>query len=281
MRACGASSGMENSVLKSLAKSEFFRRVACRSWRIAAEDSRTPRRWRILSHATPSARFWSAAVLCRFHLQRLKACGTFNRIGYLFACVLLFITSSTWGAITFKALNSFSSATGAQPFGQLLRSTNGLFYGTTASGGENGLGAIYSATTGGALNLVASFDGTNGAQPLAGLIQGPDGNFYGTASVGGAFGKGTVFRATADGNLTNLFSFDGTNGARPLASLTFGADGNFYGTTAAGGALIKERFFGSMGTRMWRFCFHSTGRMACNRRADWFRLQMGRFMAQR
>jgi uncharacterized repeat protein (TIGR03803 family) len=163
--------------------------------------------------------------------------------GRILALFLTFLAAFSSPAVTFKTLNSFSAATGAQPFGQLLRSTNGLFYGTTASGGENGLGTIYSPTTGGALNLVASFDGTNGAQPLAGLIQGPDGNFYGTASVGGAFGKGTVFRATADGTLTNLFSFDGTNGTRPLASLTFGADGNFYGTTAAGGAFDQGTIF--------------------------------------
>jgi len=155
----------------------------------------------------------------------------------------LLVGFSSSGAVTFKAMNSFSAATGTQPFGQLLRSTNGLFYGTTASGGDNGLGAIYSATTGGALNLVASFDGTNGAQPLAGLIQGPDGNFYGTASAGGAFGKGTIIRASGDGTLTNLYSFDGTNGTRPLAPLTFGADGNFYGTTSAGGTFDLGTIF--------------------------------------
>jgi hypothetical protein len=32
----------------------------------AAEDSRTPRRWRAQSNVTASARSWSAAVLCRF-----------------------------------------------------------------------------------------------------------------------------------------------------------------------------------------------------------------------
>jgi len=159
------------------------------------------------------------------------------------ASLTLLLVSSSLGAVTFKTLNPFLGPNGAQPFGQLFRGTNGLFYGTTASGGVNGFGAIYSATTGGALNLVASFDGTNGAQPLAGLIQGPDGNFYGTASAGGAFGKGTVFRASADGILTNLFSFDGTNGARPLASLIFATDGNFYGTTSAGGAFDKGTVF--------------------------------------
>jgi hypothetical protein len=34
----------------------------------AAEDSRTPGRWRVFEHAVPSARSWSAAVLCRFVL---------------------------------------------------------------------------------------------------------------------------------------------------------------------------------------------------------------------
>jgi hypothetical protein len=34
----------------------------------AAEDSRTPRRWRVFEHDIPSARSWSAAVLCRFVL---------------------------------------------------------------------------------------------------------------------------------------------------------------------------------------------------------------------
>src|SRR5262249_46466614 len=40
------------------------------SCRKAAEDSRTPGPWRVLAHAISSARFWSAAVLCRFPLKR-------------------------------------------------------------------------------------------------------------------------------------------------------------------------------------------------------------------
>jgi uncharacterized repeat protein (TIGR03803 family) len=149
--------------------------------------------------------------------------------------LVLLLASPSFGAVTFKAVSSFKGANGAQPLGQLLRSTNGLFYGTTASGGVNGQGVIYSATTGGVINPVASFDGTNGAQPLVGLVQGLDGRFFGTASSGGLYGQGTIFVATADGTLTNLFSFDGTNGTRPLAPLTLGGDGNFYGTASAGG----------------------------------------------
>src|SRR5262245_1785782 len=40
----------------------------------AAEDSRTPTRWRDVSRAAPSARFWSAAVLCRFSATALFLC---------------------------------------------------------------------------------------------------------------------------------------------------------------------------------------------------------------
>ena len=47
----------------------------------AAEDSRTPRRWRDRLHATPSGRFWSAGgskfrfirVLCRFFYPPLAS----------------------------------------------------------------------------------------------------------------------------------------------------------------------------------------------------------------
>jgi hypothetical protein len=38
----------------------------------------TPRRWRVLSHAIPSARFWSAAVLCRFQLILPRLPDTLN-----------------------------------------------------------------------------------------------------------------------------------------------------------------------------------------------------------
>jgi uncharacterized repeat protein (TIGR03803 family) len=138
--------------------------------------------------------------------------------------------------ITFTSLNSFKGTNGSQPFGTLLRGTNGLFYGTTAHGGDFDNGIIFSATTSGVISNLASFDGTNGAQPLVGLTQTPDGSFYGAASAGGDFGLGTIFSFTTNGVLTNLVSFNGTNGARPLSPLLLGIDGNLYGTTSLGGS---------------------------------------------
>jgi len=56
----------------------------------AAEDSRTPRRWRVISHAIQSARSWSAAVLCRFTLGSLFCWLRFNVLTLLtlLMCIL-------------------------------------------------------------------------------------------------------------------------------------------------------------------------------------------------
>ena len=240
---------MENSVLKTLAKSQSFRRVeqggSLRPLFGVCRQSGAATALSLMLPDSPTLKQCRASLATALHRRggepvwwRSQDSPVVRNLLFYLALLMgvHLLTSAATGALTFKSLNSFSANTGAQPFGQLLRATNGLFFGTTASGGANGFGAIYSATTAGALNLVASFDGTNGAQPLAGLIQGADGRFYGTASAGGAFGQGTICVASSDGSLSNLYSFDGTNGSRPLAPLALGVDGNFYGTASAGGA---------------------------------------------
>src|SRR4051812_31381443 len=145
--------------------------------------------------------------------------------------------------LRFTVAGSFRGTNGAQPFGTLLRGTNGLFYGTTARGGDFDQGVIFTATTSGDIKALASLDGSNGSQPLVGLAQGGDGLFYGTASAGGDFGLGTIFSATGDGIVSNLFSFDSTNGARQLTPLLAGIVGNFFGTTSLGGAFNVGTIF--------------------------------------
>src|SRR5436309_3354515 len=46
-----------------------LRAIGCGLLTKAAEDSRTPGRWRMAESARDAARFWSAAVLCRFGLR--------------------------------------------------------------------------------------------------------------------------------------------------------------------------------------------------------------------
>jgi uncharacterized repeat protein (TIGR03803 family) len=145
---------------------------------------------------------------------------------------------------SYSNLYSFGSLTndGANPYGGLVRGTNGNFYGTTQGGGTNGFGTVFRISPSGSYSNLYSFaSSTNdGANPYGGLVQGSDGNFYGTTEVGGtnACGCGTVFRISPSGNHTTLHSFAGppTDGAYPFAGLARGTDGNFYGTTFGGGS---------------------------------------------
>lgn len=104
------------------------------------------------------------------------------------------------GALT--TLYAFTGgADGANPYGRLLRGTDGNFYGTTYTGGVNGTGTVFSVSPAGTLTTLYSFSATDvfgrnadGAYPIAGLIQAADGSLYGTAYEGGAYGFGTIFR---------------------------------------------------------------------------------------
>jgi uncharacterized repeat protein (TIGR03803 family) len=81
---------------------------------------------------------------------------------------------------------------------------NGALYGTTAEGGEGGVGTVFEVSTSGKERMLYSFKGgTDGAFPDAGLID-VNGALYGTTVRGGAgcvynsfsFGCGTVFKLT-------------------------------------------------------------------------------------
>jgi uncharacterized repeat protein (TIGR03803 family) len=128
-------------------------------------------------------------------------------------------------------------ADGGYPYGGLIQSADGSFYGTTSSGGAFGVGTAFQLRSDGTFAVVYSFTAANdGSYPFAGLIQGADGNFYGTASGGGAFGAGTVFQLTPAGIFSVVYSFTGADdGGYPYAGVVQGADGNLYGTTYTGG----------------------------------------------
>jgi uncharacterized repeat protein (TIGR03803 family) len=159
-------------------------------------------------------------------------------------------------AQTFNTIYSFvqNVTDGSLPYSGLVQGTRGQFYGTTSSGGTNGIGTVFSITPGGALTTLHSFDDTDGNSPVAGLIQGANGDFYGTTFQGGANHVGTVFSITAAGSLTTLHSFDVTDGSHPQAGLIQGTTGKFYGTTSGGGANGRLYARGLVSTRtgtMW------------------------------
>ena len=159
---------------------------------------------------------------------------------------------TTNGVVT--PLYSFSGGgDGAWPQAALTLAPDGNFYGTTTSGGVNGLlgdGTVFQVTTNGVLTTLYTFteygwqntlsggrvDVNSDGMTPEGLVLGSNGNFYGIASGGCSNGYGAIFEVTTSGVFNALYAFTGNNdGAYPQGALTLGPDGNFYGTTQQGG----------------------------------------------
>ena len=112
-----------------------------------------------------------------------------------------------------------TSSDGANPFTAMVQGSDGNFYGTTSSGGDDacagGCGTVFSITPAGAESTLYLFapSASTGAQPLqpSALIQAADGDFYGTTGAGGQFGSGTLFKLTPAGAETVLYSFGATS----------------------------------------------------------------------
>ncbi len=128
-----------------------------------------------------------------------------------------------------------------------LLNVNGSLYGTTAQGGANYGGTVFSIAPDGTEKVLHSFDynysfpQTGGSIPKAGLTN-VKGTLYGTTATGGANDCGgddfcgTVFSITTSGMFKVMYSF-GTgsgDGSFPQAAL-LNVDGTLYGTTYAGG----------------------------------------------
>lgn len=140
-------------------------------------------------------------------------------------------------------LYALSEWRGQRPHGILARDSAGNFYGTTTTGGRDGIdapGTVFKIDAKGDFVWCFSFDGKNGIEPEAGVIIGADRFLYGTTFRGGEYGWGTVFKMSQDGEMVWSLSFDGTNGALPSAELTETLDhaggSQIYGTTKDGGA---------------------------------------------
>lgn len=153
-----------------------------------------------------------------------------NQIGGVYSFL------STTGAITL--LDSFTGTNGSVPFAALTPGGEGLYYGTTYSGGGQDLGSVFAFNSHtGAITLLDSFTGFNGANPYAALTPAGGDLYYGTTYAGGSLDLGGVFAFhSGTGAVTLLDSFTGTNGSNPLAGLTPAGGGLFYGTTGHGGS---------------------------------------------
>ncbi|MBK7691218.1 MAG: T9SS type A sorting domain-containing protein [Bacteroidetes bacterium] len=118
-----------------------------------------------------------------------------------------------------------------------LKSSAGLLFGMTESGGTNTAGIIYEYDyVQNVINKRYDFECVTGCGPSAAMIEAPNGMFYGITQNGGSFGAGVLFEFNPSTNVyTPKFHFDIINGASPRGTLFISPNGKIYGTTEAGG----------------------------------------------
>lgn len=136
---------------------------------------------------------------------------------------------------------------GRSPNGGLIEDEAGDLYGTTASGGEFGHGAVYRLSKAGVLTILHSFAGhrTDGKGPRGGVTLVGD-QLYGTTMQGGKHDQGVVFRlSTSGGNyqLLHAFKVHGRAPRWPSTGLTLAPDGMLYGASERGGTHDKGTIY--------------------------------------
>jgi uncharacterized repeat protein (TIGR03803 family) len=111
----------------------------------------------------------------------------------------------------------------------------GAFYGTSASGGSNNCGTVFSLTPKGTFTILHDFLCSDGSSPNGNMIRANNGNFYGTTYGGGLNNLGTIFEISKSGTFSTLYNFSGKDGQNPWAGLVQAANGDFYGAASGGG----------------------------------------------
>jgi len=135
---------------------------------------------------------------------------------------------------------------GGNPFSTVVFDQAGNIYGTTSSGGANGLGSVFELTPAGGgtytETVLYSFaGGSDGANPYDGMTFDTAGNLYGTTLYGGGStvcqtGCGTVFKLSPSGGgwtESVIYRFQGSSsdGQYPTAGVVIDSAGNLYGNT--------------------------------------------------
>lgn len=146
---------------------------------------------------------------------------------------------TTAASPVYTTLRHFADLTGSQPTGALVRGTDGLLYGTTASGGANGWGTAFKITTTGTHTLLTSFTGQTGvapgASPRGGLSLSSAGPFHAVTSAGGTGNLGQAFKVAAAGTYTGLAAVSLPEGWTPSGAPVISGSGELLFPVAAGG----------------------------------------------
>jgi uncharacterized repeat protein (TIGR03803 family) len=160
-------------------------------------------------------------------------------------CGVVFKLSNDGGTWNQTVIHTFGGSDGSGPGSPVAIDKNGDVFGTTPTGGANGIGVVYQLREeAGAwkFRVIHTFTGGDdgGGGSASRLLIDAAGNLYGVCTVGGANGFGTVFEMSqhqGQWQLTTLYAFkDSPDGALPYGGLIADKAGNFYGTTYYAGA---------------------------------------------
>ena len=197
---------------------------------------------------------------------------------------------------SYDVLRAFgTNITDAQTPVTLLQARDGLLYGMTSGGGDNGQGVVFRMATDGSgyTNLHSFGTVLNDAYIPEALIQGADGLLYGVAQTGGSNYYGAAFKLTTNGSAYQVFYSFGNDfvstssssfyadGTSPVAIMQ-GTDGALYGVTQqdgsnAVGVVYKLSTNGS--TFGSRFMISARPPTTRKRRSAWPRGPMDFFLA--
>ncbi|WP_370480326.1 choice-of-anchor tandem repeat GloVer-containing protein [Tamlana flava] len=138
-------------------------------------------------------------------------------------------------ANSFNIVIYFGTTNGANPYGELVETSDNKLYGMTSRGGTNDMGVLFeydlSTTT---YTKKIDFDGTTkGKYPYGGISIGDDGKLYGVTRQGGTNNQGILFKFDQSINsFTELQDFSTAFGTNPYGTMLLKSDGKFIGLTS-------------------------------------------------
>jgi len=155
-------------------------------------------------------------------------------------CGVVFELARSGGHWTYNIIHRFSGPDGAEPFAPLIVDSAGNLYGTTETGGANGMGTVYEVSPSGTKwkeRVLRSFGSSDDlSYPNSGLTMDASGNLYGCALFGGTLGHGGVFELKlSGGRWQETIIYDFSRDAGGSGTLVLDSAGNLYGTTNSGG----------------------------------------------
>jgi len=140
-----------------------------------------------------------------------------------------------------KRFDFGQSDDGTNNYSSLMMGSDGWVYGTTAYGGEYGVGTIFRIhPSDRQFESLYAFDMMSyGGTPLSGLMQASDGYYYGVTPYGGSINFGVIYRFNASNGILTVLEdlITLTEGMEPSGTPVQASDGFLYGLTNKGGAM--------------------------------------------